>query len=72
MRENTLNKLAERLKELRLERGLSQRQLAKETNISQSAINKWETNSRNMTVDFAIILAEYFYVSVGYLVGTED
>lgn len=69
-----VNKLPERLKELRLEKGLSQMQLAKELNglISASSIGFWELNKRKPTSDAIIILAVYFKVSTDYLLGLED
>ncbi len=67
-------KFAERLKELRLERGLSQAQLAKEINnyIVASAIGLWELNKRIPKLDALIVLADYFNVSIDYLAGRED
>ena len=69
-----VNKLPERLKELRLEKGLSQMQLAKELNglISASSIGFWELNKRKPTSDAIVILAVYFKVSTDYLLGLED
>ncbi len=43
----------ERLKELRIERKLSQAQLAKELNVSQRSISSWETGFREP--DFATL-----------------
>lgn len=64
---------AERLKELRLEKGLTQVQLAKELDgkIAQSTIALWENEKRTPTMDCLIILAQYFGVSIDYLVGLE-
>ena len=66
------NKLKERLKELREEKGLTQTQLAKETNISQAGIAKWETGDRTPSMDQLIILANFFDCSIDYLVGRID
>ncbi len=62
----------ERLKELRIEAGLTQDQLAKNVKLSHSAIGHWETNERVPNLDAVIVLAEYFGVSVGYMAGLED
>lgn len=67
-----MNKFAERLKELRTEQGLSQQQLAKECGLTQSGIGLWELNKRVPNLDAVIILADYFKVSIDYLVGRED
>lgn len=54
---------AERLKELREKNNLSQQQLAKEINISQSAIAKWELNKTQPTLTAIIKIANYFNCS---------
>lgn len=68
------NKFSERLKELRLEKGLSHAGLSKELNkqISASAISLWEVEKRVPNLDAVIILAEYFGVSLDYIAGLED
>ena len=68
------NKFAERLKELRIENGLSQEKLSKAVNgqVTPSAIGLWELKKRVPNIDAAMILAEYFGVSLDYLCGLED
>lgn len=58
--------------ELRTAKKLNQRQLAKETNLSQSAISYWETGDREPTANALITLALFFDVSTDYLLGLED
>lgn len=67
-----MNKFSKRLKELRMEQNLSQMQLAKETNISQASIAKWELNQRTPTLDNIITLCNFFKVSADYLLGLVD
>ena len=67
-----MEKFTERLKELRQEKGLSQRQLAKETGISKSAIGFWETGERVPNAQAVVVLAKYFGVTSDYLLGLED
>ena len=69
-----ITKFNARLKELRLEKGLSQKGLEKELNgkITATAIGYWELNKRVPSIDAVIILAEYFGVTLDYLVGLED
>ena len=67
-----MNKFAERLKELREEKGLFQNQLAKLTGFTQGAIALWEKNKRVPSIDVAIIFAKFFNVSVDYMVGYVD
>ncbi len=63
---------AERLKELRTEKKLSQRALAAQTKISASAIKQWENESRVPNAEAIVTLAKYFGVSSDYLLGLED
>ena len=63
---------SERLKELREERGLTKKDLAKEVGLADTAIGKWELRQRTANIDAVIALAKFFGVKVGYLVGTED
>ena len=56
-------------KELRLEKGLSQRDLAKETGISQQAISFWEQDKRTPNMDDCIRLADFYGVTLDELVG---
>ena len=67
-----MNKFAERLKELRLENNLSQRYLAKELNVSQAAIARWEAKKQIPNIDVAIMVAKYFKTTTDYLLGLED
>ena len=62
----------ERIKELRLEEGLSQAQLAKATGLSQSAIGAWEVGKNVINANAIITLAKYFGVTTDYLLGVSD
>ena len=61
-----------RLFELRKERGLSQRDVAIEFNVSQSTYNNWENANTQPSIEQLIALARFFEVSVDYLVGNSD
>ena len=63
---------AERLKDLRLEKGLTQRGLAKLLNISYSAIRQWENQERVPNAEAVVILAKFFSVTTDYLLGLTD
>lgn len=67
-----MNKFNERLKELRIEKGLSQNQLAKQLNLSDVAICLWEQNKRVPNLDAVIAIADFFGVSIDFLAGRED
>ena len=62
----------DRLKELRHVKGLSQMQLAIKTNISQSAIAKWELGKTEPTSSAIITLARFFNETTDYLLGVEE
>ena len=61
-----------RLKELRIEKNLSQMQLALETGLSQSAIAKWELGKTEPTASAIICLAKFFNETTDYILGLED
>ncbi|NCA92050.1 XRE family transcriptional regulator [bacterium] len=65
-------KFAERLKELRLEKGLSQRELASKTGISQNAIAFWENEKRVPNANAVATLAIFFGVTTDYILGLEN
>lgn len=63
---------AERLKELRIEAGLNQQELAKELGISDAAICRWESCKRIPNIENLVLIAKYFNVSADFLVGLEE
>ena len=64
--------LAERLKELREEKRLSQNELAKAVGLGQSSIAHWEKPDRIPNAEAVAILAKYFQVSADYLLGLSN
>lgn len=67
-----MDKFSKRLKELRQEKGLSLEQLAKEINVSDVAIGRWERKLRIPNIEVLIALAQFFNVSADYLLGLTD
>ena len=57
----------DRLRELRRERGMQQRELGELYNLSSSAIGSYERNLREPTLELLLQLSEYVGVSVDYL-----
>lgn len=55
-----MNRFSERLKELRIERGLSQDKLAKQIGLNHSAISLWEQGKRVPNLDAVIEIANFF------------
>ena len=66
------NKFAEKLKELRIESGLSQAELASKFHYTQSTLANWELGKRNPCYDTLIDISKFFNVSIDYLMGLED
>ena len=58
-----------RLKELRKHKKISQLKLAMELNTSQNTISRYETGEREPGINELIKIADYFNVSIDYLVG---
>lgn len=67
-----MRKLAVILRELRIERKISQSELAKALNVSQSIIARWESDECEPTATNIIALANYFNVTTDYLLGRTD
>ncbi len=61
-----------KIKELRLEKGLSQRELATKTGIKQANISRWEAGIVIPNVLDVWALAEFFDCSIDYIVGKEQ
>ncbi len=57
------------LKLLRLEKGLSQKQLAEKVNVSQQSINKYENHDVEPNSETLCLLADFFETSVDFLIG---
>lgn len=60
---------SDRLKELRRKKNITQAQLAESLNITKGAIAMWETNKRTPDIDMVGVVADYFNVSVDYLLS---
>lgn len=62
------NEFGNTLKILRLEKGISQRKLGEIFNVVNQTVSFWETGSREPDLDTLVKIAEYFSVSIDYLV----
>ncbi|MBO4940262.1 MAG: helix-turn-helix transcriptional regulator [Clostridia bacterium] len=56
-------KIGEKIKELRIEKGLSQMQLAKIVGVSQKAIDYWERNVNEPKASYIMALVKTFELS---------
>lgn len=61
-----------RLKELRKKKGISQLKLALDLNINQNSISRYESGAREADYATLIRLADYFNVSIDYLLERTD
>ena len=61
-----------RLKELRIEKNLTQKQLAEQLGYNQSMISFWEKGINEPTETAIRKAALFFQVSADYLLGLED
>lgn len=61
-----------KLRELRKAKNMTQSELAKEINVSEKTISRWEKDDTLMKANKAKELADYFNVSVSYLLGYSD
>lgn len=61
-----------KIRELRAEKGMSQRELARLVGIKQANISRWEAGSVIPNVLDVWILADFFGVSIDYIVGKND
>ncbi len=63
---------SERLKELRKNKGYTQKEIAQELNIAQSSYADWERNKKKPTQEKLTLIADFFNVSTDYLLGQTD
>lgn len=64
--------LQEKIKELRLNSGISQKKLANAIGVAQSSINYWEKGQRTPSVSAAQKLADYFNITLDELYDIDN
>ena len=64
-----MNKLPERLKELRADKGLTQGKLADQLQIHRVTYQYWEKGKSQPDIDKLLLLADFYKVSTDYLIG---
>lgn len=67
-----MKKFAQRLKELREYYGMTQAEVAECLNFSSAAISNYECGEREPGIEELVLLADFFQVSLDYLVGRID
>lgn len=63
---------AERIKELRLGRGMTMQQLADKCGVTKQSVNTWEKGTQGVSRQNLETLCDVFNVSMDYLMGGED
>ena len=63
--------LGDKIKALRKEKKLTQDDLANILNVHKTNVSKWERNKYKPSIDILANIADYFQVSVDYLIDNE-
>lgn len=61
-----------RLKEIRKSKGITQLKLAMDLNTNQNTISRYETGEREPSLSELIKIADYFHISIDYLLERTD
>lgn len=61
-----------RLRDLRKDKGISMKELAKEIDVTDAAVSNWENGINEPKLTYLIKLCLYFEVSADYLLGISD
>lgn len=64
--------IAERLRDLRADKGLNQDVVSEACGISRIALARYETGARMPRAEYVARLADYYGVTVDYLMGREE
>ena len=67
----TSNIFPQRLKELRLKKGLTQTELGEKVGVKQNTFTNWENGKREPNFETLLKLADFFGVSLDWLFGRE-
>lgn len=67
-----VNAFKDRLKELRIEKGLKQAELGVALNTTDDTIFSWEKGRAEPSIEMLIKLCDFFEVSADYLLGRID
>lgn len=65
-------KIAERLTELRIQKGITQNELAKALSVSNKTVSKWENGLSAPNLNMLVTLSDFYGVSTDSLLGRED
>ena len=63
---------AERIKQLRKKKGVSQAELAEQIGVKTNTVSTWERGTRKPDFEALNLLSNYFEVSFEYILGSSD
>ena len=66
------NAFGKKLKDLRIENGLTQRELGEKLGYCNQTVSFWESGRREPDLDALVAVAKFFDVSVDYLLGLKE
>lgn len=64
--------IAERIKNLREKKGITQSELAKLLGITRSSVNAWEMGISVPSTQYLVELANTFHISTDYILGIDE
>ena len=64
--------IAERIKLLREQHGLTQAALSKRLGITRASVNAWEMGLSIPTAQYIVAMAQLFHISTDYLLGLQN
>jgi len=64
--------LNERIRQLRIERNMSQVDLAKQLNVIKQSVSNWENDNIQPSIEMLMKLAQTFSVSTDYILGLDN
>jgi len=67
-----MDNLGEKLKKLRLEKGVTQKQIADYLSVTPHSVQRFEYGTNKPSLENIAKLADYFEVSTDYLLGRSD
>lgn len=62
----------QRIEDLRIDHDLTQQDIANLLHCQREVYRRYEKGTRELPLSYAIILAQYYHVSLDYLVGLSD
>ncbi|HIU06162.1 MAG TPA: helix-turn-helix transcriptional regulator [Candidatus Onthoplasma faecigallinarum] len=70
--QEAMNIFSSKLIDLMQDKKLNIKELSAKTNIPRSTINSWTLKKRSPKIDYLCTLADFFGVTIDYLVGREN